>query len=565
MRKLILFLLFVQSAFGLIIPADRTIDWTPGVYVGVIGGIPARPTIGKNAVTDYGADPTGVSDSKAAIQSALDNTTSGKYAYIPAGTYRVIGTISILNASGKTLRGAGMGLTTLKFESDGASGSLLMSGDFPDHTPTITVTSGATKGSTNLVCDITTGTAVGRLLTVSDTNRSWVQYDSGLYGAGPTDDGHDATRLLNSTHQIKAISGTTITIWPPLPFDFTNAPKVTPWTLYMTGFGVEDLTFDQTNSSAVAAVYFSQTYNCWMKGVEVRNTGSRQVWMKKCCNNEIRECYFRDTEGTGPNHEGIDLVNNACFNLIEDNVCISAGKPAVMIGDWGGGCNGNVISYNYFIAQPTNSGGLETSISANHGPHSLMNLAEGNIGQAIKSDGYYGSTSHLTSFRNYWSGNYHSGYDWRLCVQLAKWSYYCNFVGNVLGTSGIGQHYTSTNSSYSQLTNLIWQIGFPATGHSSYYLTYNGTADNPGNTNLQMFDMAVDSSLIRHGNYDYVTNTTVWDGGIADTNIPNSLYLTEKPSWWGGNPWPPIGPDLTPKVATVPAYDRHIWNLKIIE
>ena len=27
--------------------------------------------------------------------------------------------------------------------------------------------------------------------------------------------------------------------------------------------------------------------------------------------------------------------------------------------------------------------------------------------------------------------------------------------------------------------------------------------------------------------------------------LPQSLYLSGKPSWWGAVPWPPIGPDVT--------------------
>jgi hypothetical protein len=55
------------------------------------------------SVLDYGADPTGASDSTAAINAAL---TAAKHAHIPAGTYRIDGTITIesnffTNAVGK--------------------------------------------------------------------------------------------------------------------------------------------------------------------------------------------------------------------------------------------------------------------------------------------------------------------------------------------------------------------------------------------------------------------------------------------------------------------------------
>jgi len=31
----------------------------------------------------------------------------------------------------------------------------------------------------------------------------------------------------------------------------------------------------------------------------------------------------------------------------------------------------------------------------------------------------------------------------------------------------------------------------------------------------------------------------------ADHRLPNSFYLSKKPSWWGNMPWPAIGPDVT--------------------
>jgi hypothetical protein len=64
-------------------------------------------------VLDYGADPTGTSDSKAAIQAAID---AGSVIYIPSGTYLISGAINIGSATtgNKRIVGAGMRSTTLK-------------------------------------------------------------------------------------------------------------------------------------------------------------------------------------------------------------------------------------------------------------------------------------------------------------------------------------------------------------------------------------------------------------------------------------------------------------------
>jgi hypothetical protein len=75
---------------------------------------------------------------------------------------------------------------------------------------------------------------------------------------------------------------------------------------------------------------------------------------------------------------------------------------------------------------------------------------------------------------------------------------------------------------------------------------------------LDAGDPNVKATLLRHGNFDYVTNSVVWDPSISDHALPASLYLTSKPSWWGTLPWPSIGPDLNPMVGTIPAKERYL-------
>jgi hypothetical protein len=62
---------------------------------------------------------------------------------------------------------------------------------------------------------------------------------------------------------------------------------------------------------------------------------------------------------------------------------------------------------------------------------------------------------------------------------------------------------------------------------------------------------------LRHGNYDYQSQSVKWDPGIADRDLPDSLYLESKPAFFGGLPWPSIGPDRTPVAGTIPARERY--------
>lgn len=549
-------LLTQTSSVAEIIPADRRIDWSVGKTVGVPGGIPNRTTIGKN-VTDYGADPSGAMDSTAAIQNAINNARMGQVVYVPAGTYKISGNIT--PRSNVTLRGAGVGLTILK-PRGGGNGTIQNSGDWPVPSPTITIMSGATKGSNSVTVDKSSGAAAHKLITISSISPPYVWHLASTYRNGPNYNGLDKTRLLNSTHYVTSIRGKTINFSPPLPIDMANAPKITPWrSIILVGFGLEDMTFDMTDSSAIAPIFYAQAYSCWIKGVEVANTQRRQMWFYQMVNCEIRRCYVHDTIGTGPNHEGIDLALECCFNLIEDNICINAGKPAIILGDWGGGCTGNVIGYNYVHNANTAASPVEYSISVNHGPHNVMNLVEGNVGQGVNSDGYFGSTSHNTFFRNYLSGDYPSNVDWPITVQMCKWSYYMNFVGNVLGKSGLGQIYQAAGSDYPNTVKVIWELGYPNTGNTAYSGTYDGTPTTPGNADpTSKRDIAVEGSAIRHGNFDYTTDSTIWDSSIADHSLPDSLYLSARPAWWGSLAWPAIGPDRSPMVGHIPAERRYL-------
>jgi len=60
----------------------------------------------------------------------------------------------------------------------------------------------------------------------------------------------------------------------------------------------------------------------------------------------------------------------------------------------------------------------------------------------------------------------------------------------------------------------------------------------------------------RHGNYDYQSNSLKWDPSNTDHTIPSSLYLSGKPAFFGGLPWPAFGGDLSQGTGTIPAKER---------
>ena len=59
------------------------------------------------------------------------------------------------------------------------------------------------------------------------------------------------------------------------------------------------------------------------------------------------------------------------------------------------------------------------------------------------------------------------------------------------------------------------------------------------------------STVVREGNFDYLTNSVRWDH--EPRALPTSLYLTAKPAFFGDLPWPWVDPTGTTKVWTLPA------------
>ena len=66
------------------------------------------------------------------------------------------------------------------------------------------------------------------------------------------------------------------------------------------------------------------------------------------------------------------------------------------------------------------------------------------------------------------------------------------------------------------------------------------------------------NQLYRHGNFDYITNTVAWDPTNSNHALPDSLYLSSKPAFFGANPWPWVDPVGATKLYTLPAKAR--WD-----
>jgi hypothetical protein len=536
---LLLAFVFTIASCAEIIPPDRRIDWSS---VGIPGGIPARTTISTtiNAIT-YG---NGTTDATAAIQNALNSCPGGQVVILPAGTYRVSKTINC--RSNTTLRGAGMGGTILNYTDTAGRSVLDMRGlanwDIEGRKRSFSIIEGLSKGSTRITLSGATGIAVGDILLIDQLNDGVLVDINGLEGACTYCGRANGTRAQGQFAEVTGINGATYTL--NLPLFWTLSATLTPQatlvdaTSMVRNAGIEDLTITQTTPAVDFMIEMDAAQYCWLKGVELTRIKRRAVWLIESLQNEIRQCYFHDGIGGYGRDRGYALLADAyaTHNLIEDNIFSTLDGGFMMCA---GGAAGNVFGYNFMVdSRFDDPWWLTQSPCMSHAPHPSMNLWEGNIGIQAGADFIHGSSSHNTMFRCRSTG-------WQSAaitannnaIEIQYKNTYYNVLGCVLGTAGQSSRYEHAYPAQSN-TDLktIWRLGY-------------GGPNNLGDTIAR-------ATLIRHGNYDYVNNATIWDPGNSDHTLPPSLYRTSKPPFFGNLAWPAIGPDCIPLTGTIPAQER---------
>jgi hypothetical protein len=302
--------------------------------------------------------------------------------------------------------------------------------------------------------------------------------------------------------------------------------------------GLEDLTLTQDDPDVEFMIEMDGAQYSWIKNVEIKNIQRRAMWIIDSLQNEIRQTYVHlGLDGYGRDRGyGIFVDLHSSNNLLEDNILSTIDGGGIMTG---GGASGNVIAYNYFHdIRFDDPWWLIASPSINHNPHPKMNLWEGNIAYKAEADIIHGSSSHNTIFRSQSKGWQNATITTRNnAIEIAAKNTYMNVVGSVLGTPGRSNRYqVLPGQPYDDWTDyVIWVLGV------------GSGVDDPN----------VAATLLRHGNFDYVTNSVIWDPAISNHDLPDSLYLSGKPGWWcQETPWPAIGPDVAGYAHAIPAQRR---------
>lgn len=557
-----------------VLPSSRTIPWAPGIP----GGIPPRTTVCANVKEPpYNAVGDGIHDDTAAIQQALDACPEQGVVFMPAGIYRTTSEIK-LDRSHVTLRGAGPDQTRIHAVSPNRAFTMGAGGMAnPFYIP---ITAGMQQGSTALTVADASTLQVGDLLVVDQENDPGLVENQGLGGActwcgelrcssdlrtaawkcgghgDACDNGHGTCeggkRALGHIVKITAKDGNVVTIDPPLYWEFSPAlhPKVLPMNNVGEWIGIEDLYVDVAWADPQQegiTVYLGSCAYCWLKNVELANTSMYHVYSTHTFRNEFRHNYLHGaTCYIGNRGYGMPLQGHVTAALIEDNVFESLASPV----SFSSGGGGNVVAYNFFganIAEYPTCGTYAYASKhdvTHHGAHPIFNLFEGNVMGGIGSDFYWGSSSHHTFIRNRIRGFEPTSLKNLYVITLASHARYFSFLGNVIGVPDIPYAYevADVDDEYCWRFPHVFHLGYPD----------GDTCVDEG------ADLMVKQTLIRHGNFDYASQSVSWDPQILEHALPDSLYQTAQPEWWTPSlPWPPFGPDGATANNKIPAQVRY--------
>ena len=408
-----------SSSLG-IVPTERVADWTPGVTVGVPGGIKTRTKIVNVTTAPYNADNTGATDASGAINAAIAAAQAEDVIYMPAGTYRVDSTIYVLRGN-ITLRGAGRDSTVIDCRA--ASMCIFLRGSDSYNVPSYPVTSGTGKGSTVIGMSDTSMMLPNQMIEISARN------DMSLPIISP----YGYEYLRRQMALIKSKTSNSITITPPIIVGSTaSRTQITPSNFAnpVPYVGFEDFTIDGRNGSAQDALNISTSYGTWVMNMRLKNVLNYNLKIANALNCEIRHSFIDilNHPANQPSGAGF-LMDTSTGCLVEDNVLATGGAAATLFSH---SDMGNVIAYNFLT-----SGEMNT----NHAAQNSYNLYEGNITDNVKSDGYYGGESEATWLRNWVTGKY---VDQSTGVTTPTWTFGIkrfsrnfNLLGNIIGSPGI--------------------------------------------------------------------------------------------------------------------------------
>src|SRR6516162_5965477 len=442
-------------------------------------------------------------------------------------------------------------------------------------------------------------------LTTSDPNVEWGYNYTGCNPNATTgvctgncttcdNRGYGARRVNSSLMdlmEVSAVNGATITFDTPITYAYKtayNAQLTTYPNPFQRGVGIENLFV--LGSSNNQALGFACAY-CWAKGVEVVWSYGGGIGFNGGFRNVLRDSFIHEGPSAEPGGAGylVQVNVGTAESLLENNQMWNDNKVDAF--QMAGG--GNVFAYNY--AQDafgkTYPDSPEAGINAGHKNTPHLELLEGNYSHNFKGDAFWGSSITITVFRNWLTALrdssppntglaplktyrysacpgtgsgliYYGDYagNSRMAVDVQAYSYHNAFVGNVLGYNGqtlltppAGGCDSGTRGAWfvQILNSTDWNTSRNVSNNPGMWQI--GTCQNCGSGSSWIFVPNQIATITRTGNWDWVSaaescydlnagmgGTT--NQGCSGVVIPNSFYLTSKPSFFGTHPWPWVDP-----------------------
>jgi hypothetical protein len=389
-------------------------------------------------------------------------------------------------------------------------------------------------------------------------------------------------RPLCEMKKIASINGNNITFTTPLhsAYRTANTAKISKYNgTVVRNSGIENVSAYGFNEGTFG---FHLADKCWMDGCEADLWFDKPFNFRAAFQCELRKSYHHGTPYPSNSAENYGFIYNwaSADCLIEDCIGFMCNK-VIAARAAGAGC---VVGYCYLdagtIGYSPSDDWVEVGSNASHfvGCHHV--LFEGNWSWNADSDFTHGNSVYITHFRNHYTGYRNhfvspfTGGTYRdiegtntggvgtapgpngllRCAAVQNFGYGHSFVNNVLGTSGQMSGWILEGSDIFD-TKSVWLPGWAPTA--------SRPAQDPN-----VKDAGFWGAILRDGNYDYQSSARLWHGlgGTASSShttppaisaMPNSMYLTSKPSFFGANTWPWVTPEGSTKTYTLPAKARY--------
>lgn len=552
-------------------PAKSYVQLAAGTYA-MISGINMKPNV---VLRGAGPDSTflvftgGTSCSGEGAQICFMDSLG----YFYGSTYVAPGATNAATFCGTASSGScnntyPQGATTVQLTNIGstgvANGQFIYLDQVNDNisSPSTSATSGL------IVCDTTSSTD-GCSLEGGSPGRC----SSGAGGSGCASNGGVDRNMVQI---VKVLSGCSSTCKGAGPFSVTITPGLygQKWSASqspgawwssstMQYAGLENVSIDSSavGSSTQSGIYFNNAFNCWVSNVRSISPNRNHVWFWSSAHDTVQNSYFFGTQKATSLSYGVETFIGS-DNLVVNNIFEQVTAPVEQ-----GPSTGSVFAYNFSVNDTfvTVAAWMQQAFAFRHDAGSMYNLSEGNISSGYWEDVFHGTGGANTAFRNYALGWESGKTEETVPVQLYSYNREDNFIGNVLGCNNATASYPGNCGAPAQKSYTT------SNGPGAAAAIYDLGAGNHESSTVVLPDPYVATSILRWGNYDVVKGAAQWNNsevpsGLSDgyansvpssETLPQSFWSTAAPSFWGSQPWPAIGPDVSG--GNVPGVAGHVY------